>query len=132
MPPVPKREDMRRNRNTRPADHAETDEVGVPAPPLGPGFSPLGVDFYESLVKSPQSQFFTHSDWYQARLGARLLSDYEAEGKVTLIQQFNALSVRLLTTEGDRRRHRLELEKADKEPGQGWKVAEYRKRLGVA
>jgi TPR repeat protein len=75
---------------------------------------PLARDWYRSLASSAQCQFYEASDWATAKILAELLSKALASGKVTaaLIERWQVGATELLTTEGARRRARVELERA--------------------
>lgn len=81
---------------------------------------PLARDWYRSLAESGQSAFYEPSDWQTARVLAELLSRALQRGRVTaaLIERWQAGATDLLTTEGARRRARLELQRAE-EPEAG-------------
>lgn len=73
---------------------------------------PLARDWYRSLAESGQSKFYEPSDWQTARVLAELLSRALQRGKVTaaLIERWQVGATELLTTEGARRRVRVELD----------------------
>lgn len=73
----------------------------------------LARDWYRSLADSAQSQFYEPSDWQTARILAELLSRALKSGKVTaaLIERWQIGATELLTTEGARRRVRMEIER---------------------
>jgi hypothetical protein len=83
---------------------------------------PLARDWYRSLADSGQSRWYEPSDWQTARILADLLSKALRSRKVTaaLIERWQVGATELLTTEGARRRVRLELERdaagQDEEP----------------
>lgn len=75
---------------------------------------PIAADWYLSLRESGQSAFYEPSDWAMARYAAHvmsqvLLSDRGPNGQ--LVAALNSVMSSLLTTEGDRRRARMELER---------------------
>jgi hypothetical protein len=111
MPPIPKRSDQRRRRNL---DQSVPDKVTVtgPAvkpPPIRREIHPLARRWYKSLAQSGQSRFYEASDWALALVVAEAINDYMAEAKAAKFAGILAGSSLLLTTEGDRRRMRLEL-----------------------
>lgn len=81
-------------------------------PSIDSEWHPLARDWYRSLAESGQSIFYEPSDWQTARVLAELLSRALKAGKVTasLIERWQIGATELLTTEGARRRVRLELE----------------------
>jgi hypothetical protein len=114
--PVPKRSEQRRRRN-KGAGGEVTSAAGavkVDVPPAEPDWHSLAVDWYESLAKSGQSAFYEPSDWATARFVAEAMSRNLNAGRFSA-QLFAAVmvaSTALLVTEGDRRRMRVELERA--------------------
>ncbi|WP_257162376.1 phage terminase small subunit [Corynebacterium cystitidis] len=117
--PPPKRSDQRRRRN-KPADGQTVSKaVGasrVKAPNVKPKWHPLMKDWYRSLKESGQSQFYQPSDWRTAQLICHIMSEAlngEEPIKASLLAQFNSVATDLMTTEGARRRLRLELQNPD-------------------
>lgn len=97
---------------------------------------PAAKAWYESLADSGQSKFYEPSDWQTARIAAEILTRALAGGRgtVTLFERWQVQATELLTTEGARRRVRMELER----PGDGEEegadvtdLSEWRDRLGV-
>ena len=83
-------------------------------PDPDPLWHPIASDWYLSLRNSGQSAFYEASDWAMARYAAHvmsqvLLSDRGPNGQ--LVAALNSVMSSLLTTEGDRRRARMELER---------------------
>jgi len=114
--PVPNRSDQRRRRNKEPGGGV-TRSAGaekVVAPPAEPHWHSLAVDWYESLAKSGQSAFYEPSDWATARYVAEAMSRNLENSRFSaqLFAAVMAASTTLLVTEGDRRRLRVELERA--------------------
>lgn len=134
--PVPKRSDQRRRRNKpetpiRQAKGADSVEI----PEISPDWHPIARDWYESLAKSGQSQFYEPSDWASARLIAEVLSRLLNQGQRLSGQLFAsvlAAMTELLTTEGARRRARIELEREQpaEEPASVAIMAKYRRAAG--
>ncbi len=117
--PVPKRSDQRRRRN---ADEVEVASApsgypdGSTAPPPDEGWHPIARRWYDSLANSGQSFFFEPSDWAQAAYVAEAMSRNLNQGQRLSGQLFAAVVAAasdLLTTEGARRRLRIELSKAE-------------------
>ncbi|MFL1444044.1 phage terminase small subunit [Nocardiopsis protaetiae] len=113
--PVPKRSDQRRRRN-KPAggDVTKAPSRGSPsAPEADPGWHPIARDWFSSLAESGQAQFYEPSDWATARVWAELLSRQLESGRPSaqMIASWSAGATELLTTEGARRRARVELDK---------------------
>lgn len=122
--PVPKRSDQRRRANKPevPIIHAPSGtRAAVAAPEPDGSWHQLAHDWYASLAESGQSQFFEPSDWQQARVWADLLSRelFKDKPSAMMINAWQAGAAELLTTEGARRRMRIELERAvASDPGQ--------------
>jgi len=112
--PVPKRDAERRRRNK---PDVPTDTVKLPGRVPAPGASrswlKLARRWYQSLMESGQAQFYEPSDWataqYVAELMSRLLS--EDRPSAEMVKALNPLMNSLLTTEGERRRVRIEIER---------------------
>jgi hypothetical protein len=113
--PIPKRSDERRRTNHK----AETDRVSLALPvvewpepdPLWPA---IARDWFRSLGESGQAVYYEPSDVQMARVGAEVLARLINQGQrmsSQLLASWLTLSNSLLTTEGDRRRVRLELER---------------------
>lgn len=68
---------------------------------------------FDSLARSGQSAFFEASDWQSARLAAEATSRLLKAEKFSamLLSAVDAMWARLLMTEADRRRLRIELER---------------------
>lgn len=116
--PVGKRDSQRRRRN-KPGIETETAE-GAPfviAPEPKQDWEPLALDWYLSLGASGQSVFFEPSDWAVAQIVADTLSRYLRAGKPNAVLFSSIMSAMssLLTTEGDRRRLRIELSKSQED-----------------
>lgn len=163
--PPPKREDQRRRVNkTVPVDKSAVvdlvgDTVGVvgrvepPAP--GALWHVAAREWYESLGRSGQSVWYTHSDWSTAWVTAEMLSRellprsiVVGKGDAAVVHvvvmpltasgfsAFLRACSQLLATEGDRRRVSVELQRAalsQKGGDSGGSVSEideWRKRLG--
>lgn len=75
---------------------------------------PIASDWYLSLRESGQAAFYQPSDWAVARYAADLMSKVllsERGPNGQLVAALNSVMASLLTTEGDRRRARMELER---------------------
>jgi len=128
--PIPKRSDRRRRRNAPevPIDTAQAATyVAVPGP--DDEWHPIARNWYMSLKDSGQSVYYEPSDWATAYLIAESISRDLREqvvgvtdhGEVimhkvpmkgaSMSAYLRAMTV-LLATEGDRRRSRLELQRA--------------------
>lgn len=111
--PIPKPEAQRRRRNkpATPVTHSAAGGDAVQAPPAVADWHPLVVDLYESLAGSGQSRWYEASDWATARLTCHWLSQTMTSGRPSaqVLETCMAALTRLLVTEGDRRRLRMEL-----------------------
>lgn len=116
--PIPKRTDQRRRRNKPQGVQVASAPAGPTAkrPNVSPDWHPLAKDWFRSLGESGQSQFFESSDWQSARFTAEIMTRALNQGQRVSSQLVVAIlsaQGNLLTTEGDRRRHRIELERGD-------------------
>lgn len=116
--PIPKREGERRRRNKPDVDTTKiTLTELVEAPDVDATWHELAKDWYKSLSASGQSNYFEPSDWAAARILAHDLTRH-LENKRPSSQWLAALwgaMNDLLTTEGARRRVRMEISRD--EPG---------------
>lgn len=115
---VPKRSSQRRRVNKTEIEIAQApaaDNVSIPPP--NPEWSPPATRWYLSLAESGQSIWFEPSDWAQAWIWTEFLSRALNQGErpsSQLIAAWSAGASELLTTEGARRRMRIELARAEK------------------
>ena len=111
--PVPKRSSdrLRRNVESRPESVAVVGIVDVPEP--DPDWHPIARDWFVSLAASGQSRFYEPSDWQQARIWTEVLSRQLESGRVSaqMMATWHSAAAELLTTEGARRRARMEIER---------------------
>jgi hypothetical protein len=114
--PVPKRSDQRRRQNK--PETPITIGPGPAAPFLppaaDPGWHDLAQEWYQSLARSGQAVYYQPSDWATARYVAEAMSRNLGNSRFSA-QLFAAVMgamTELLTTEGARRRVRIELERA--------------------
>ncbi|QGH79677.1 terminase small subunit [Gordonia phage Anon] len=146
--PIGKRDDERVRRNKPDQDTATVTAIGpVQIPEMGDlsyqgETHPLIPDLYQSIKDSAAVQFYEPTDWQVARLtlytlnqeliAAQHLGKPIGAMKLTAINQ---LMSSLLLTEGDRRRARIEIERAPEGQAEG-QVLEVSDRfaqlLGVA
>lgn len=136
--PPPKRSDQRRRRNKP--------DVEVTTAPAGPVVSgvpsadvswhPLAREWFDSLAHSGQARFYEPSDWAEARICGELMSKLLSADKPSaqLAQTVLAWTTTLMTTEGSRRRLRLELARGTAvDPDEEASVAaldDYRRMVG--
>ncbi|WP_246888002.1 phage terminase small subunit [Streptomyces sp. GESEQ-13] len=139
--PIPKRSEERRRRNKDDGPEVLQAPSGAPAelpdlPEPDPNWHPIATDWYVSLQQSGQAQFYEPSDWAVARYAAELMSrglssDRAPNGQY--VAALNSVMTSLLTTEGDRRRARIELERkkpAQQAPASVTAIADYRASIG--
>lgn len=136
--PVPKRSTERRRRNKE--SQVETVELSglgpVKAPPADENWHPIALDWYRSLADSGQSKFYEPSDWQAARYVAEVMTKNLRAKRFSaqLMASVWAAMTDLLTTEADRRRVRMEIERGDgegekKPPAGVTAIGDYRDRL---
>jgi hypothetical protein len=118
--PIGKRSEERMgHRSKEEKDSVTKAPSGPPAdlpdlPDADPLWHPIAADWYLALRKSGQSAFYQPSDWAVARYAADLMSKVlmsERGPNGQLVAALNSVMSSLLTTEGDRRRARMELER---------------------
>ncbi|MGW7350957.1 phage terminase small subunit [Streptomyces sp. NPDC054784] len=122
--PIPKRSEERRRRNKGDGVEVAQAPSGAPVdlpslPDPDPNWHEIAVDWYLSLRESGQAAFYEPSDWAVARYAAELMSrglssDRPPNGQ--FVAALNSVMTSLLTTEGDRRRARIELERKPATP----------------
>lgn len=114
----PKRSDQRRRRNKVDIDKPEVSGT-VAVPELGlEDPHPIAVDFYKALQQSGQARYYEPSDWQRARVAMKFLSQLLKANKPSSLM-YTAVQhdlTALLTTEGDRRRLRMEVQRAEQTP----------------
>ena len=111
--PIPKRDDQLR-RPRSPAARATTPTPSasvVPVPAADESWHPLAHEWYASLAASGQACYYEPSDWAVARVWAEVLSRQLATDRISavMVQAWAGSASELLTTEGARRRARVEL-----------------------
>lgn len=122
--PVPKRSDQRHGHHKPevPVEHAPSgapsaesasSEVFKPLPP-DDNWHVTAREWYLALQKSGQSRWYEPSDWLEAFVAAEVLSRMLESSRLSaqLFAAWSSHTCRLLVTEGDRRRVRIELERA--------------------
>ncbi|UQA92873.1 phage terminase small subunit [Streptomyces halobius] len=113
--PVPKRSDRRRRRNKSDGPDLVKASGGTAPepPPAAEDWHPIAADWYASLAESGQSQFYEASDWATAYYVAEAMNRNLISGRFSaqLFQSVMSAMTDLLTTEGARRRARVELER---------------------
>ncbi|AKY03387.1 minor tail protein [Streptomyces phage Aaronocolus] len=137
--PVPNREaDLARPRSRKGGDVQEVTK-GVMRPVKIPNadrdWHPIAKRLWDSLKTSGQADFYQQSDWAFAYSLMEDLSYYKKSGKRSgqMLQTIYSAFERLLVTEGDRRRVRIELHEPEPEttPASVLAIADYKKELGL-
>ena len=84
----------------------------IKIPPASPTWCPLAQGWYRSLALSGVSEFYETTDWALAYVAGDILDRcVEAGYPAGLTAEWSNMSARLLCTEGDRRRVKIELVK---------------------
>ncbi|HEX5522786.1 MAG TPA: hypothetical protein VFX53_05030 [Pedococcus sp.] len=116
MAAIPKRSSQRRRRNKVDISRAPSDyEWEIPEP--DEDWHPVATQWYLSLQVSGQKIFYENSDWAQAFYVAEAMSRSLRTSRISgqLFSAVISATAALLSTEGDRRRMRVELERAHTE-----------------
>lgn len=116
--PIAKRAEERRRRNKVDTDTVEmTGKVDVP--PANEEWHPIAVDWYESLAISGQHKYYEPSDWAAAQLlAAQMTLMLMSRPSPTMFAAVWSAMGDLLTTEGERRRVRLEVNRKAAKPAE--------------
>jgi hypothetical protein len=112
--PIPKREAERTRRNKEPEGSvslAKGNAYPVTIPPADETWAPRAKSWYESLATSGMKEFMQNSDYEYARILCDALTDYYKRPSAMMLASILSGMTSLGTTEGDRRRMRIELEK---------------------
>lgn len=146
--PVPNRsDDLARPRDRKGGDQPEITKGElrpVRIPRADPEWHSIAKMLWNSLKKSGQSDFYQQSDWafayslcddlsyYKNPLKTRDGIEYHKRSPEMAKAIYSAME-RLLVTEGDRRRVRIELSEPDndEEPAAVLAIADYKSALGV-
>lgn len=113
MPPAPKRSAERRRRNKESQPDTVTAAGKVKVPASARHWHPIARRWYLSLKSSGQSEFYEPSDWAAAYYVAEMMTK-QLEASKTSAQLFMGVwgaMGDLLSTEAQRRRMRLEIER---------------------
>ena len=125
--PVPKRSDQRRRRNASDGPDVVRGLAGPEpdVPPVQEHWHEIAKDWFRSLCESGQAQYYEASDWATAVYVAEAMSRSLLAGKFSgqLFQAVFSAMGDLLTTEGARRRARVELERLGDVPAEDPTVA---------
>lgn len=110
--PPPKRSDQRRRRNKVDGLEQAIVDGAVRGPELEGDHTPQAMRLWEALRRSGQAQFYEPSDWAAAELLIMAVDSFVNRPSAMMLASVNSMMTTLLVTEGDRRRARLELERA--------------------
>lgn len=114
--PIPKRSEERIRRNKDETEITKIEAgVVVPQPDLGlDDPHPMIVDFWDSLGESAQARFYEPSDWQFARFTLHFADKLVKSGRPSsqMLAAVNSALNDLLVSEGQRRRVRMEIERA--------------------
>lgn len=118
--PIPKRSDQRLGHVTK-AEKAAVTQVtvvgSVEVPPADESWHQIAKDWYRSLAESGQAQHYEPSDWQAARLLAHELTRaLRQKVSATLFSALWTAMGDLLTTEGERRRVKMEINRKPPKP----------------
>jgi hypothetical protein len=136
--PIPKRSNVRRRTNSDEGPITSTPSVvseTAVAPEADATWHPVAIDWYNSLSKSGQSYWYEPSDWATAvyiaeAMSRSLWSEKGMSGQ--LFASVMAAMNELLTTEGARRRARMEIEREEsKDDADVTAIDDYRRTLGA-
>jgi hypothetical protein len=116
---MPKRSDQRRRTNKPeiPIENADrTEDVSWPAPDAA--WHPLATEWYLSLAKSATSVYYDNNDVAQARIVTHLVSEQLSRPGGAVANAIGPLFAAMndfLTTEGARRKLRIEIARSDEQ-----------------
>lgn len=114
--PIGKRSEERMGHRSKEEKASVTKAPGapeVPVPDPDESWHPIARRWYVALGESGQSRFYEPSDWAAAQYAAEAMSRNLSDGRFSA-QLFTGIWSAmndLLTTEGDRRRVRMELQR---------------------
>ena len=120
MPGPPPKCDSQRRRRNKPTVQTQKAEIQgrVAVPRASKDWHPIAKAWFKSLAESGQAQFFEPSDWQSARFVAEAMTKNLKGGKFSAMLFTAVWSAmgELLSTEGARRRIRLEIEREVGDP----------------
>ena len=111
--PVPKRSEQRRRRNPVEVDSSPASTAVVLGPDAPEWLEGLARGWYESLRTSGQAIYYTASDWASALTIAKAIARFEERPSAHMLTAILSGFGSLAATEGERRRLRIELERAE-------------------
>lgn len=117
------------------SDVTKGELLPVTIPHADSDWHPIAKRMYASFRTSGQAHFWQNSDWNFAWHVMDDLSEYKKSGKRSsmMLAEVNRALERLLVTEADRRKARIELMAPEEEetPAAVIAIADYREALGV-
>lgn len=138
--PVPNRDDdlarprSRKGSDQQPVTKGTMRDVKIPN--ADRDWHPIARRLWDSLKTSGQADFYQNSDWAFAYSLCEDISYYKKSGKRSgqMLQTIYSAFERLLVTEGDRRRVRIELHEPEPEQDEAavLAIADYQRDLGLA
>lgn len=138
--PIPNRsDDLSRERDANRGDRAPLkhgEMMPVTVPHENKDWHPVAKKLWKGIKTSGQSVWFQNSDWAYAYFCMEEVTRHMNAGKhsAMLLAAVDSMLSKLLVTEGDRRRARIELtmpEQDEGEPASVTAVKDYKKRLGL-
>lgn len=132
--PIPKREAERTRRNKDDGVQlAKGNACPVTVPPTDETWAPRAKAWYESLSTSGMREFMQNSDYEYARILCDALTDYYRRPSAMMLASILSGMTSLGTTEGDRRRMRIELEapKVKLESASVTAIGDYKSKLAA-
>ncbi|WP_405057059.1 hypothetical protein OG474_30525 [Kribbella sp. NBC_01505] len=137
--PVPNRsDDLARPRSRKGGDQQDLKRgtlKPVTVPHADKSWDPIAKRIWDGLKSSGQAEYFQNSDWAFAFSLMDDLSYYKRSGKRSgqMLQTIYTALERLLVTEADRRRLRIELHEPEPEtqPASVTAIASYKAELGL-
>ncbi|MGL5825546.1 MAG: hypothetical protein ACRCYU_12160 [Nocardioides sp.] len=137
--PIPNRSDnLSRDRDANRGDRppiSQGEARPVTIPNAGRDWHPIAKRLWQAMKDSGQADFYQDSDWAYAFHVMDELSDYKFGSKRSsmMFAAIDAAMTKLLITEGDRRRARIELQAPEDPTPSAAVVAieDYRRELGV-
>lgn len=138
--PIPKRSEERRraNKDVVPVEQPKSGtRLPSPQPEADPTWHPIAIRWWDALGESGQAIFYEPSDWAQAYFIAEAMTSCCSvpRGRMSseMFKGVITATSSLMTTEGERRRLRIELKRADVEDTETAGVValrDYKKNIG--
>lgn len=129
--PIPKRDEERVRRNAPAEGDIQTSSFNIDEPvkiPSATFIHPTVKGLWNSLKASVNVQYYEPTDWWYAILTLELWDDILSAGKRPGAMELSALDSmlqRMLITEADRRRVKIEAKRGSKESSSGPKASDF-------